>query len=231
MHFAANHRLFVDFSLESYQGANIQSSISTSSSPSRLCVLKGSSLCPHCVLGRSSRYHHVLSQHHQASVIHCPLFVKSRPERNSSILTVSSSYHRCIAYWPSPCCQNIFRASSPCCQNNFRTSSLYGHRFITASSRPLNPLSDPCQSYLHAQLKRCQDITSQSLVYHGLLVNASCPRITQPLLRYLFSPPCHQYISNVSPERVGRIPNSLPLCSPAPCQRGYRLASMSPTPR
>ena len=220
MHFAANHRLFVDFSLESYQGANIQSSISTSSSPSRLCVLKGSSLCPHCVLGRSSRYHHVLSQHHQASVIHCPLFVKSRPERNSSILTVSSSYHRCIAYW-----------SSPCCQNNFRTSSLYGHRFITASSRPLNPLSDPCQSYLHAQLKRCQDITSQSLVYHGLLVNASCPRITQPLLRYLFSPPCHQYISNVSPERVGRIPNSLPLCSPAPCQRGYRLASMSPTPR
>ena len=190
------------------------------------CVLVVSSLCPREVFKVPSR---VIAT--SPSFSHCPLFVKSRPVRNSSILTVSSSYHRCIAYWPSPCCQNIFRASSPCCQNNFRTSSLYGHRFITASSRPLNPLSDPCQSYLHAQLKRCQDITSQSLVYHGLLVNASCPRITQPLLRYLFSPPCHQYISNVSPERVGRIPNSLPLCSPAPCQRGYRLASMSPTPR
>ena len=199
MHFAANHRLFVDFSLESYQGANIQSSISTSSSPSRLCVLKGSSLCPHCVLGRSSRYHHVLSQHHQASVIHCPLFVKSRPERNSSILTVSSSYHRCIAYWPSPCCQNIFRASSPCCQNNFRTSSLYGHRFITASSRPLNPLSDPCQSYLHAQLKRCQDITSQSLVYHGLLVSNHCYAISSLHHVTSTSPMSRQSVLGVSP--------------------------------
>ena len=108
------------------------------------CVLVVSSLCPREVFKVPSR---VVAT--SPSFSHCPLFVKSRPVRNSSILTVSSSYHRCIAYW-----------SSPCCQNNFRTSSLYGHRFITASSRPL-----------HAQLKRCQDITSQSLVYHGLLVS------------------------------------------------------------
>ena len=89
-----------------------------------------------------------------------------------------------------------------CCQNTVRTSPLYCCHFITASSRPVSTLSDPCHSHLHAQLKCCQDITSQSLVCHGFLVNASCPRITQPLLRYPFSPPCHQCVSNVSPVRL-----------------------------
>lgn len=147
------------------------------------CVLVVSSLCPREVFKVPSR---VIAT--SPSFSHCPLFVKSRPVRNSSILTVSSSYHRCIAYW-----------SSPCCQNNFRTSSLYGHRFITASSRPLNPLSDPCQSYLHAQLKRCQDITSQSLVYHGLLVSNHCYAISSLHHVTSTSPMSRQSVLGVSP--------------------------------
>ena len=38
VYFAVNHRLFVDFSLGFHQGANMRSSISASSSPSRPCV-------------------------------------------------------------------------------------------------------------------------------------------------------------------------------------------------
>lgn len=96
-----NHQLFVDFSLESDQSANIQSSISAS------CLVFVFSKGPRCVLEGSSRSHHVLSQHHQASVIHCPLFVESHPERNSSILTVSSMYHQCILKVLSEHCQKL----------------------------------------------------------------------------------------------------------------------------
>lgn len=74
-------------------------------------------------------------------------------------IPVSSLYRRCIT-----------NVSSKSCQNTARTSPLYCYRFITASSRPLSTLSDPCPSHLHAQLKGCQDIVNQSLVYRPFLV-------------------------------------------------------------
>ena len=126
------------------------------------CVLVVSSLCPRCVLTVSSGglqgtitcYRNIAKLQSLSTlrqITSCTQF-----QYPHCILIVSSMY-RVLVITVLP--------------EYFRTSSLYGHRFITASSRPLNPLSDPCQSYLHAQLKRCQDITSQSLVYHGLLVS------------------------------------------------------------
>ena len=154
---------------------------------SRLCVLVVSSLCPRRVFKVSP---HVVAT--SPSISHSLSTLRqSRPECNSSFLTVSSMNHECaITVLPDH-------------RQNF---TLYCHRFIAASSRPPSTLVPESPPRAAEALPR----------HHQPVVRVSrIPRL-QPLLRYPFSPPCHQYVSNVSPERVGRIPNSLPLCSPAP---------------
>lgn len=172
---------------------------------SRLCVLVVSSLCPRRVFKVSP---HVVatspSFSHSLSTLR-----QSRPECNSSFLTVSSMNHECAITVLPDHRQNFTPVLSPL------------HRSIIQTTKHIaTPVSESPPRAAEALPRHHQPVVSVSRI----------PRL-QPLLRSPFSPPCHQYISNVSPERVGRIPNSLPLCSPTPCQRGYRLASMSPTPR